>query len=42
MKVQALINDVFIKSMVLNDDCKDTSDPASPVGQPLPWRLPAG
>ncbi len=35
MKVQALLNDVFIKSMVLNDDCKDTSDPASPVGQPL-------
>lgn len=32
MKVQALINDVFIKSMALNDNCKDTGDPGAPVG----------
>lgn len=42
MKVQAPINDVFIKSMVLNDNGKDTSDPSAPLGGLLPRRQPAG
>lgn len=31
MKVQALLNAVFIKPMVLNDDGKDTSDLLAPT-----------
>lgn len=42
MKVQAPVNDVFIKSMVLNDNGKDTSDPNTPLGGLLPRRQPAG
>lgn len=32
MKVQALLNAVFIKPMVLNDDGKGTHDPSAPTG----------